>query len=81
KLLAAGSGGDPTDRAMSAAPRGHADSDFRVREWPYMFSLSVCWALDSEEPVQKDVLCRTLQKLKRKHGALRVQLADPPALW
>ena len=35
---------------MSAAPRGHADSDFRVREWPYMFSLSVCWALDSEEP-------------------------------
>ncbi|CAE7235011.1 unnamed protein product, partial [Symbiodinium sp. KB8] len=81
KLLAGGSGGDPTDRAMSAAPRGHADSDFRVREWPYMFSLSVCWALDSEEPVQKDVLCRTLQKLKRKHGALRVQLADPPALW
>lgn len=66
---------------MSAAPRGHADSDFRVREWPYMFSLSVCWALDSEESVQKDVLCRTLQKLKRKHGALRVQLADPPALW
>eukprot|EP00439_Symbiodinium_sp_Y106_P003580 s4711_g1.t1 len=80
KLLAGRSDADPPNRDI-AGSRGQADSGFRVREWPYMFSLSVCWALESKEPVKKDVLCRTLQKLKQKHGALRMQLADPPALW
>ena len=53
---------------------------FKVREWPYMFSLSVCWALESEDV---DVLAvqSALRSLLGKHGALAVKLADPPAMW
>eukprot|EP00435_Cladocopium_sp_Y103_P019909 s968_g4.t2 len=53
---------------------------FKVREWPYMFSLSVCWALESEQ-VDVARVQSALQSLLAKHGALCVKLADPPAIW
>ena len=53
---------------------------FKVREWPYMFSLSVCWALESEQ-VDVARVQSALQSLLTKHGALCVKLADPPAIW
>ncbi|CAJ1407734.1 unnamed protein product [Effrenium voratum] len=54
---------------------------FRVREWPYMFSLSVCWALETHDHVDMAALQRALRCLVMKHGALTMQLADPPASW
>lgn len=53
---------------------------FKVREWPYMFSLSVCWALEADN-VDVPAVQRALQSLLAKHGALSMKLADPLALW
>ena len=53
---------------------------FKVREWPYMFSMSVCWALEADD-VEIMKVQTALENLLSKHGALSVQLADPPALW
>ena len=55
-------------------------SFFKVREWPYMFCMSVCWALEADD-VEIMKVQKALENLLSKHGALSVQLADPPALW
>ena len=79
-LVADGRNADPSSKSDRPAEPVDCKS-FRVREWPYMFSLSVCWALESRSAVNKAALVRALQRLKKKHGALGVHLADPPALW
>lgn len=45
-----------------------------------MFSMSVCWALEADD-VEIMKVRTALENLLSKHGALSVQLADPPALW
>ena len=61
-----------------------APDHFKVREWPYMFSLSVCWALETQTPCgteEIEAMKVALQRLVARHGALSMRLADPPAMW
>eukprot|EP00931_Biecheleriopsis_adriatica_P101854 TRINITY_DN76919_c0_g1_i1.p1 TRINITY_DN76919_c0_g1~~TRINITY_DN76919_c0_g1_i1.p1 ORF type:complete len:1901 (-),score=386.51 TRINITY_DN76919_c0_g1_i1:21-5576(-) len=54
---------------------------FKVREWRYMFRLSVCWALEAKTSVDLAALKRALRRLRLRHAALAAQLADPAQLW
>ena len=76
---------DAEDQGLKQAREGGMEPCyFRVREWPYMFAMSVCWALESQGPCgQKECAAieRALQKLVDRHGALSMRLADPPATW
>ncbi|CAK0901971.1 unnamed protein product [Prorocentrum cordatum] len=70
----------PAKAPFAGEAEAAADGCFRVREWRYMFRLSVCWSLSATQPVDEAALRRALRLLGGRHEALRAGLVDCPLL-